>query len=363
MNYAIIFLLSFGLAIAATPLAILVSKKYGFVDDPRRHRHPAILHNRVIPRGGGLVVYLATFLAALVFLPISKELVGIFLGGLILVGIGLWDDRRDLRNSVKLTGQVLAALVVIASGIGIAFITNPLLIFSASGLGLGPVIHLDIWRLTFNFLGEHSIVILADLFALFWIVWVINMVNFSSGVDGQMPGIVLVAFIVIFLASLRFVNADPSQLIVTKLSLIGAGATLGFLIFNFYPAKIFPGDSGSYFLGYLVAVCAILATARVGAALLVMAVPLIDGVFTIIRRVASGNSPFIGDRKHLHHQLLQLGWGQRRVALFYYFVCVILGAAALALSSFVKIFAGVVAAVVILGGLIWLNFYLPQKAK
>jgi len=261
-----------------------------------------------------------------------------------------------------LLAQIAAASVVVLAGVGITFITNPLHILGLSNFGSTEIIRLDSLRIAFDFFGTHTILVLADLFALFWIVWVINMVNFSSGVDGQMPGIVLVTLFVLLLASFRFVG-DPSQLVATKLTVIGMGATLGFLIFNFYPAKIFPGDSGPYFLGFLIAVLSILSGAKVGTAILVMAVPLIDGVFTVIRRVASGKSPFMGDKKHLHHRLLELGWGQRRIALFYWALCAILGAAALSLNSTGKIFAGVVMVIFILGGLIWLDMNLPQKAQ
>ena len=283
----------------------------------------------------------------------NQKLTGILLGGFVLIILGLIDDIRDLKSSLKLIIQIVAALVVVGSGVGIAFITNP----------FNGVVRLDSMRIIFDLLGQHSILVWADLLALLWIVWVINMVNFSSGVDGQMPGIVFITLIVIFAASLRFFPTDPNQIIVSNLAIIGAGATAGFLLLNFYPAKIFPGDSGSYFLGYLVAVIAILSGAKVGTAILVMAIPLIDGVFTIIRRVASGKSPFLGDKKHLHHRLMELGWGQRRIALFYWLLCAILGAAALSLNSTGKLFAGILAAVIILGGLLWLNMNLPQKAQ
>ena len=361
MIFLIPFLAAFVLCLLLTPLTIILASKLGLVDDPGARAHPASLHKRIIPRAGGLPIFLAVVLVGAAILAPSQKILGIFLGGLILVALGLLDDKYDLPVLPKLAGQMLAAGVVVASGVGIDFITNPFLLFDSSGLGLGNVIRLDSWRISFHFLGAHSIVVWADLFAFFWIVWVINMVNFSSGVDGQMPGIVLVALVVIFAASLRFFPADQNQLVVGQLATMAAGATLGFLLFNFYPAKIFPGDSGSYFLGFLVAVCAILAGARVGTAILVMAVPLIDGVFTVIRRVASGKSPFLGDRKHLHHRLLELGWGQRRIALFYWLLCAILGAVALLLPSASKLFAGVVVSVVVLGGLLWLNMNLPQK--
>lgn len=350
---AVSFALAFFLSLILTQITIKLAKKYKFVDDPKSHRHPAILHKKVVPRAGGVPIFLTVVVVSLLLLPVTQQLVGIILGGLVLVAVGLADDRRDLTVGAKLTAQIVAAAIVVSSGVGIAFITNP----------LGGVIRLDSWRVIFDFLGqEHSILVLADLFALFWIVWVMNMVNFSSGVDGQMPGIVLVALLVLFAASLRF-GDDPSQLVVQKLALVGAGATLGFLVFNFYPAKIFPGDSGSYFLGYLVAVVAILSGAKVGAAILVMMVPLVDGVFTIVRRIASGRSPFVGDRSHLHHRLLELGWGQRRIALYYALVCAILGAAAIRLSPGEKIFAALVTLVVVIGGLLWLNMNLPQEAQ
>ncbi|OGD88085.1 hypothetical protein A2870_04545 [Candidatus Curtissbacteria bacterium RIFCSPHIGHO2_01_FULL_41_11] len=363
MIFVLAFFLAFALSLILVPLTIFIAPKLGLVDDPKKRSHPALLHKKTVARAGGLPIYLSVVFVSLIFVTLSKQVFGIFLGGLILVVVGLADDKLDLPTPVKFLGQFLAALAVVFSGVGISFITNPLLVLDPSGFGIGNVIHLDTLRFSFNLLGTHSIIILADLFALFWIVWVINMVNFSTGVDGQMPGIVLVTLFVIFAASLRFYPADPHQLLVSQLSLIGAGATFGFLVFNFYPAKIFPGDSGSYFLGFLVAVFAILAGARVGTAILVMAIPLLDGVFTVIRRIAAGSSPFSGDRKHLHHRLLELGWGQRRIALFYTLVCAILGAIALTLPAFGKLFAGVVIATIILGGLLWLNSNLPQKAQ
>lgn len=360
MTVLLPFFVSFAISMILIVPTIKLASRFGLVDNPRLHKHPATIHKRVLARAGGLPIYLATIVAAILFLSVSKGILGIFLGGLVLVVVGLLDDKYDLKSIYKLLGQVLAALIVVASGVGISFLPNPVAAISGGGY---EVIRLDTFRLSFDFFGGHSILLLADLAALFWIVWVINMVNFSSGVDGQMPLIVLVALLVIFAATLRFVENDPNQVVVSTLSLIGAGATLGFLVFNFYPAKIFPGDSGSYFLGFLVAVLAIASGAKLGAAVLVMAVPLTDGVFTILRRIVSGKSPFKGDREHLQHQLLKLGWGQRRIALFYFFGCVILGILALSLHTVEKLFAGFVVIIVIVGGLLWLNMSLSQKPR
>src|SRR4030042_7122293 len=363
MSFFLTFMFATTLSLIFTPLAILLAKKYGFVDNPKKHLHPAVIHKKTIPRGGGLPIFLTFVIVSLFLIPFTQKLLGIFLGGFVLVTVGLIDDKFDIKAHWNLLSQVVAALIVVFSGVGIAYITNPLAIFSQNNILGSDVIRLDPLRLTFQFLGQHSIIVFADLFALFWIVWVINMVNFSAGVDGQMPGIVVITLLVIFIASLRFFPADQNQLIVSKIALIGAGATLGFLFYNFYPAKIHPGDSGSFFLGFLVAVCAIISGAKVGTAILVMAIPLVDGVFTVIRRIASGTYPFLGDRKHLHHRLMDAGFGQRRVALFYWLLCAILGAIALILPSVEKLFAGVIVAIIVLGGLLWLNMTLPQKAR
>lgn len=361
MSFLLPFLIAFGSSLLLVPLTINLAKKYGFVDDPKKRAHPAILHRRAIVRAGGLPVFLAFVIAILASVTFTKQILGIFLGGFILVTVGILDDKYDLKNYWRLIAQIVAAIIVVGSGVGISFITNPLYSLGLGGLNTPSVIRLDTLRIFFDFFGSHSIIVWADILAIFWIVWVINMVNFSSGVDGQMPGIVLISLLVILAVSLRFLPGDATQLVVGQLAIAGVGTTLAFLLYNFYPAKIFPGDSASYFLGFLVAVCAILSGAKIGAAVLVMAVPLIDGVFTIVRRVASGKSPLVGDRKHLHHRLLELGWGQRRIALFYYFVCAILGAIALLLHPAQKIFAGVLVAVAILGGLIWLNMNLPIR--
>lgn len=362
MIFLLPFLIAFAASLILTPLMIRLAKVLGFVDDPRTHKHPAILHRTVVPRAGGLAIFLAFFLALVLSVSFSKQILGIVVGGLILLIVGLVDDKKTVKSWVRIVAQITAALVVVGSGVGISFITNPFFSLGGPFSTLGEVLRLDTLRIAYDFFGWHSVVVWADIFALFWIVWVINMVNFSSGVDGQMPGIVFITLMVIFVASLRFFP-DQDQLVVSELALAGAGATLGFLFFNFYPAKIFPGDSGSYFLGFLVAVVAILSGAKVGTAILVMAVPLSDGVFTILRRIALRKSPFVGDRSHLHHRLLELGWGHRRIALFYWLVCAILGATALSLNSAGKLFAGMVVVIVIAGGLLWLNTNLPQKAQ
>ena len=357
------FLLSTLLCIVLTQPVIVLAKKLGLVDDPKRHKHPAVIHKKPIVRAGGIPIFAAFIITTLLAAPLSPKVIGIFLGGAVLVAVGLIDDKYDLPAFWKFIAQIIAALIVIFSGVGITFITNPFNLIGGLGVFPSEVIRLDSARIAFNFFGEHSIVLWADLFALFWIVWVVNMINFSAGVDGQMPGIALVTFLIIFIASLRFFYDDPNQQVAAIISIIAAGSTLGFLFYNLNPAKIFPGDSASYFLGFLIATLAIISGAKVGTAILVTAVPLVDGVFTVTRRLVLKKSPFAGDKMHLHHRLLELGFSQRQVALFYWLLCAILGAVALSLDSQGKLFAGLLIAVVLTGGLIWLNMSLPRKAR
>ncbi|HQW58377.1 MAG TPA: MraY family glycosyltransferase, partial [Gammaproteobacteria bacterium] len=192
------------------------------------------------------------------------------------------------------------------------------------------------------------------------IVWVMNMLNWSKGVDGQLAGIAAVGFIVLGVTSLRFAENDPSQTIVALLAFIAAGASLGFLPFNWHPAKIFPGYS-STILGFLIAVLSIMSGAKVAIAVLAMAVPLLDGLFAIVRRLLMKKSPFWGDKRHLHHHLMRLGWGHRKISLFYWTVCAILGLIALTTSGVEKLFAGLLVFCAIIAAILWINLIIWSK--
>lgn len=335
------FLISFSL----TPAVIVLAKRLGLVDDPEKRPHPAKTHKGIIPRAGGLGIYLAILLASLFFLPLSKALMGILLGGAFAVLIGLWDDYQDLSPYFRLFTNFLTAGIVVGLGVGVPFITNP----------LNGIIHLDTWRLTFNFLGEHSILVWADLFALIWIVWMMNVLGWSAGVDGQLPGFVVLAAGVIAALSQKFAAHDISQVAVSQLALITAGSFLGFLPWNFYPQKIMPGYGGKSLAGFMLAVLSVLSGAKLGTAVLVLGIPVIDGLYTLGRRLLSKKSPFKADRGHLHHQLLDLGWGRRRIALFYWIITGLLGIIALNLNSQGKLFAVILLGVLIGGFLLFLK--------
>ncbi|MBU1031790.1 undecaprenyl/decaprenyl-phosphate alpha-N-acetylglucosaminyl 1-phosphate transferase, partial [Patescibacteria group bacterium] len=243
---------------------------------------------------------------------------------------------QNLSPYFRLITQFLAATVVVASGVNIHFITNP----------LGGIINFD------------SVFLLADILAIFWIVWIMNMVNWSKGVDGQMPGIICVAAIILGLLALKLnLLGDPSQLTVVKLAFITAGSAFALLIVNWHPAKIFPGFSGSTILGFMIAVLAILSGGKLATAILTLLIPATDFAYTFFRRILQGKSPVWGDKGHLHHKLFQMGLSHQQIALFYILGSVILGATALSLSSSGKLFANLLVGATILGGILWLNFF------
>jgi len=351
--YEIIFLpfiISFIIVVVATPLSIIFIKKLGIIDDPKKHKHPAILHKKSIPRGGGIPLFIGVVIAGLLFLPLTKIVIALFLASFISLLIGVLDDKYDLSPYIRFIFNIIAGLIIVGSGVGIPFVTNP----------FGGTFYLNTFRLSFDFFGHHSILVFSDLIAIIWLVWVMNMLNWSKGVDGQMPGIVAISAIVIGLLSLRFPIIDQTNLISAKLSFILAGASLGFLIFNFYPAKIFPGY-GATSIYLLLGALSILSSAKLATAILVMGVPMIDGAITIIRRILSGKSPFWHDKKHLHHLLLHMGYGQRRVALFYWIISAILGSLSLFLTSKGKLFAVVMVIILVGGFLLFLHFALERN--
>jgi len=329
---------------AITPISIVLIKKMGLLDDPKTHKHPGIIHKKIIPRGGGIPLFLGIAIAGMFFLPLSKIVVALFTAGLIALAIGIIDDKYDISPYIRFVGNIVVALIVVTSGITIPFITNP----------FGGILLLSSFSLPIN-LGIINFPITAsDIIAMLWMIWVMNMLNWSKGVDGQMPGIIAISAITIGLLSLRFSDADATSRISLNLSFIIAGASLGFLIFNFHPAKIFPGY-GATSVYLLLSAASIFSGAKLATAILVMGVPMIDGLVTIARRIMSGQSPFWHDKKHLHHILLSFGLSQRQIALFYWVISAILGALALVLSSKAKLFAIIMLLIVVGGSLTFLH--------
>ncbi len=348
MNLTVVpFLIALIISLVITPLTIFVFTKMGFVIDPKKSPHPAHVHKTPVPKGGGIPIFLAVMVTALLLLKPDQHLFAIILAMLVTLVVGLIDDIRNMRPLPRLAFNFFSALIVVGAGIGIAYITNPL---------NHGILDLSQPRIPFLLFGQkREIWLFSDLFALIWIPFLMNAINWSSGVDGQASGMIAIAAFVIGILSLTY-SADITQWPVAILAFALSGAFVGLTVFHFYPQKIMPGYSATTLAGLLLAVLSILSTTKVGTAIMVLGLPLIDAIYTIFRRLVAGRSPFFGDRGHLHHKLLDLGWGKRRVAIFYWLITALLGMLALNLTARMKLFAIVGLAVGIAGLLLWIYF-------
>ncbi len=318
------------------------AKKWDLVTDRATRHHPAHTHTGIVPRAGGLPIYLAFLATVLLFIPLNKIVIGILLASGLLVALGLFDDYRDTSPYLRFAANILIAALLIGFGLGIPFISNP----------FGAPIRLDTVRWTFDLFGTHSIIVIGNILAVLWLVWTTNMVNWSKGVDGQLPGFVAITAIFLGLVSQRFTAHDVNAQTVMLLSFTVAGAYIGFLPHNFYPQKIMPGYGGGGLAGFLLGALAILSFGKIGTAILILAVPTLDAVYSIIRRIRRGQSPFRADWGHFHHQLLAAGWGRRRIAVFYWSVSAVLGVASLFLEGIEKVIAFVMTGLILIAFMI-----------
>jgi UDP-GlcNAc:undecaprenyl-phosphate GlcNAc-1-phosphate transferase len=323
MVYLIVALASAAAALITTPLARRLSFRTGLLAEPGGRRR----HTGRIPKLGGLAVFVAWLvgvgLTYWLLPPVNPEdalrLRGVVLGSLVLVIGGLLDDRYDLPPGAQFLIQLIGALIAILHIIFIEVFTNPL-----------PTAAL--WEAIPLFRVEGNLVWLwrplALFFTAFWIVGMINAINFLDGLDGLAAGICLIAA-----AFFAFHSYRLGQETVPLFPLALAGALLGFLPFNFSPARIFLGSAGAYFLGYQMATLSILSPAKLSTALLVMAVPIIDVAWQIISRARRGQHPMRGDRGHLHFRLSDRGLPTRRIVLGYYAVAILFGLIAVLVAS------------------------------
>ena len=303
--YLATFLVAFGVALVATPIAIRLSKRWGIMAVPggrRKHESPT-------PKLGGiplLLAYIAGVAVIYLLLPPSGDdalrLRGVILGTLIFFVGGLVDDFFELSPWLQFVVQFLGAAVAIGHIVFIEIFTNPL---------NGEVIQVW-WRP------------LVYLITLIWIVGIVNSVNFLDGLDGLAAGVGTMAALLFAWHSLRL-----GQEAVAAFPLALAGALLGFLPFNFAPARIFLGSAGAFVLGYNLATLSILSPAKIATALLVLAVPIIDGVWRVLDRIRHGKSPFYGDRGHLHYRLADEGLPTRSIVMGYYGVSLAFGLVAI----------------------------------
>jgi len=328
INFFLPLLFSFTVSFSFTYPTIILAKKFNIVTDSTKRKHPAHTHIGIIPRGGGLPIFLSFLISSLVFLEINKIILGIIIASFLLLVIGLLDDYFDISPYIRFITNILISTIVVSFGLGIPYISNPL---------VGDVIKLDQWKIEFNFFSNRQILILANILAIIWLAWTTNMVNWSKGVDGQMPGFVAITAFFLGLLSQRFTSHDISIKTVTILAFIISGAYLGFLPWNFYPQKIMPGYGGGALAGFWLGILSILSFGKLGTAILILSIPMIDGIYTIIRRIYRKKSPFRADWGHFHHRLLEIGWGKRRIAIFYWLVSFILGVASLFLKGLEKL--------------------------
>jgi len=318
-----------------TPVVRWVARRFAIVDEPNHRR----VNTEPIARGGGVAVGIGFLGVALVltvlvsngslgpgfsFLAINEgEMAALLAGAAFAVVIGLLDDVLNLRARWQLVSQVALAVAAVLLGINIESIANP----------FGPgQINLDGWW--------------GVAFTIFWIVGMINSINWIDGLDGLSSGIGLIAAFTLGLISLTFGAGLSGQPYVALLCFALAGALLGFLRWNFHPASIFAGTSGVMLVGYSLAILSILGSAKVAVALLVLGVPIIDTFWSIVRRVATGSSPFTPDRGHVHHRLMDLGLSQTKAVLVIYGLSLILAVLSFVLSGAGQLygFLGVVVA-------------------
>lgn len=326
------FLIGFVLALAATPLVRRLARRSGAVDIPDGDRKT---HARPTPLWGGLAVFAA--FAGAVFLIrggllggflLPKHLTGIMAGGLVLMVGGALDDRYRLRPALQLVFPTLAALLVIASGIGADIITNP----------FGGVFRLDLWEFTLFEAGgrPYHLTLPADLFTFAWLMGMMYTTKLLDGLDGLVTGLGVIGFVVLALLSF---TPDVAQPELARLAMAAAGAAGGFLFYNARPASIFLGEGGSTFIGFLLGTMAILAGGKIGVTLLVLAVPIMDVAWTIVRRLRAGRPVAQGDAGHLHFRLVRWGLSPGRTVLLFWFFAAAFGGAGLFIRGRQKLLA------------------------
>ena len=308
INFAVAFLIAFFL----TPPLIKLASRLGIVDHPREGK----IHSRAVPRLGGISLFVAFGISTgLIFLLSRGKLLGsydthylgVILGGLIIVALGVYDDIKGAKAPVKFAFQIIAAIVLIACGYSVNKISNP----------LGGQIQVGWWG--------YPIIIL-------WIVGITNAMNLIDGLDSLACGVAGISALILYFAS----YSGPPFVPAIAIALVGA--CFGFLRYNFYPARIFLGDTGSLFLGFILAAVSIQGSFNTTAGmalilpLVALLIPIADTAGAFIRRVLHKQHPFQADHKHVHHKLLAMGYSQKQVVMMLYLLCINLGVIALVMK-------------------------------
>ncbi|CAK7049167.1 undecaprenyl/decaprenyl-phosphate alpha-N-acetylglucosaminyl 1-phosphate transferase [Tissierella carlieri] len=306
------FLLATVISYLSTPLVRKLAFKVGAVDIPKDDRR---VHKEAMPLIGGLAIFVAVIVVTLIFLPLEKEIISIIIGGTVIVIGGIIDDLKELKPKTKFMFQIIAGLILIFGDVKVDFITNP---FTKNSSLL--------------YLNWLSIPI-----TLFWVVGITNTLNFIDGLDGLSAGVAMISSITLMIVASKGYTSNYISVIIMSAAI--AGACLGFLPFNFNPAKIFMGDTGALFLGFMLAAITIegvmksVATIAIVAPILILSVPIFDTTFAIFRRLLNGQSISAADKGHLHHRLLSRGYSQRKSVLILYGISAIFGLFAILVSQ------------------------------
>jgi UDP-GlcNAc:undecaprenyl-phosphate GlcNAc-1-phosphate transferase len=350
------FIFTLMLSVLATLVMIEFANKWRVVDVPDSERK---VHDRAIPLLGGMAIFVSFFfglylvrdaITATTLAP--HHWIGFFAGGLILMAGGFLDDKYNISPGKQVIFPVLAALCVIAGGVEIEKITSP----------FGGYLDLSAWQIHLAAVGgrEFDIALVSGGLIFLWLMGMMYTTKLLDGVDGLVTSVTGVGALVIFIFTMTTKYFQPD---IGLAALLLAASCLGFLFFNWYPAKIFLGEGGSLFLGYALGVLAIISGGKIAIALLVMGLPIMDVAWTIIRRLKKGQNPFkIADRKHLHFRLIDLGLGARATVLSYVAAASIFGSCALFLQSLGKAFALIILFIVMLFAIGMFN-YLDKKSN
>ena len=297
-------------AFITTPVVRTLAFRVGAVDVPRDGRR---MHDHPIPRMGGLAIFFGFILSALIFVPLDTPLRGMLLGAVIIVILGIFDDIYALPALPKLLVQIAAASVAVLMGNRIEILSNPNIFSSNPYWDLG---------------------ILSVPISVLWIVGITNAVNLIDGLDGLACGVSTISSMTMLVIALTVAESDVALLMAAL-----AGGCIGFLPYNLNPAKIFMGDTGSTFLGFILATVSIeglfksYAIISFAVPFLMLGLPIFDTCFAILRRVSHGQSPMAPDRGHIHHRLIDMGFNQKQAVAVLYVISAILGLSAVVLTT------------------------------
>ncbi len=321
-SYLSSFLLALAVTALTTPVIIKIAPKIGAMDIPSDDRR---MHTEPVPCLGGLAIYLGIMAVFLYRGEMNQQLFGLALGSTMILLLGIVDDFKGLSPRIKLVGQIVCAAVLYSNTVQIRGMAN--------FLPWGPRY--------INFPG-----VIAFLVTVLWVVGITNTINLIDGLDGLAAGISCIACVAV-----AYTAALTNRFGTCNIMLAVTGATLGFLIYNFYPAKIFMGDAGAMLLGYLLAGVSLIGDKPTKSTtlfatvipILIMAIPIFDTAFAIVRRMANRRSIMQADKGHLHHRIMAMGFGQRRTVLALYCISAIMGVAGIMWTMDMRIECAVLA--------------------